>query len=58
MKPKSTVQALLCATALSVKAIPAAAQDLDLSSRDALHQEIRTYILENPDIIREALIIL
>ena len=58
MKPKSTVQALLCATAMSVMAMPAGAQDLDLSSRDALHQEIRTYILENPDIIREALIIL
>lgn len=42
----------------SILAQPMLAQELDLSDREAFRKEVRAYLLENPEVIREALILL
>jgi len=42
----------VCALLLSLVAVPAAAQDVD---RDAIEKIVREYLLENPEVIAEAL---
>lgn len=58
-----SLQSLALAAGLGLAALPAGAQDLDFGSmspaeRDAFGKEVRSYILENPEIIFEAIQIL